>query len=82
MTNETGASPKENIQRYTELQRNQVRLEGERGQVISQAASARAKISETELQSLQLEKEFLTDVGTDRRAWRKAHYRRRSAQPR
>jgi HlyD family secretion protein len=51
-----------NIQRYTGVQRDQVRLEGERGQLISRIASARAKISETELQILQLEQDFLTEV--------------------
>jgi HlyD family secretion protein len=51
-----------NIQRYTSVQRDQARLEGERGQLISQIASARAKISETELKILQLGQDFSTDV--------------------
>lgn len=51
-----------NIQRYTGVQRDQARIEGERGQLISRIASARAKISETELQILQLEQDFLTEV--------------------
>jgi membrane fusion protein, type I secretion system len=50
------------IQRYNSVQRDQARLEGERGQLISQIASARAKISETELKILQLEQDFSTDV--------------------
>ena len=51
-----------NIQRYTGVQRDQARLEGERGQLISQIALARAKMSETELQILQLDQDFRTDV--------------------
>ena len=51
-----------NIQRYTSVQRDQARLEGERGQLISQIARARAKISETELKILQLDQDFRTDV--------------------
>ena len=51
-----------NIQRYTGVQRDQARIDGERGQLISRIASARAKISETELQILQLEQDFLTEV--------------------
>ena len=51
-----------NIQRYNSVQRDQARLEGERGQLISQIASARAKISETELKILQLGQDFSTDV--------------------
>jgi HlyD family secretion protein len=51
-----------NVQRYTGVQRDQARIEGERGQLISRIASARAKISETELQILQLDQDFLTEV--------------------
>jgi len=51
-----------NIQRYNSVQRDQARLEGERGQLISQIASARAQISETELKILQLGQDFSTDV--------------------
>ena len=50
------------ITRYMELQRNQARLQGERGQLIAQIAQARGKISEIELQIIQLEKDFRTDV--------------------
>jgi HlyD family secretion protein len=51
-----------NIQRYTGVLRDQARIEGDRGNLISQIASARAKISETELKILQLEQDFSTDV--------------------
>ena len=51
-----------NIQRYTSVQRDQARIGGERGQLISQIARARAKISETELQILQLDQDLRTDV--------------------
>ena len=49
------------------LQRERARLEGERGQLISQIASARAKISETELQTFQLDQDFRTEVLKDLR---------------
>ena len=44
------------------MQRDQARIEGERGQLISQIARAHAKISETELQILQLDQDLRTDV--------------------
>jgi HlyD family secretion protein len=50
------------ITRYMQLQRDQARLEGERGQFIAEIARARGKISEVELQIIQLEKDFRTDV--------------------
>ena len=50
------------ISRYMQLQRDQTRLEGERGQFIAEIARARAKISETELQIIQLEQDFRTEV--------------------
>ena len=48
--------------RYTALQRDQARLEGEHGQLGADIARARGRISETELQILQLEKDFSTEV--------------------
>jgi HlyD family secretion protein len=50
------------ISRYTQLQRDQTRLQGESGQFIAQIARARGKISETELQIIQLDQDFRTDV--------------------
>lgn len=55
------------IQRFMALQRDQARLGGERGQFIAEIARARAKISETELQILQLDQDFRTDVLKDLR---------------
>jgi HlyD family secretion protein len=55
------------ISRYTLLQRDQTRLQGEHGQVIAEAARARGKISEIELQILQLDQDFRTEVLKDLR---------------
>ena len=55
------------ISRFTQLQRDQTRLQGERGQLISDIARARGKISETELQIIQLDQDFRTDVLKDLR---------------
>jgi membrane fusion protein, type I secretion system len=55
------------IQRYMALQREQARLEGERGQFIASIARARAKISETELQILQIDQDLRTEVLKDLR---------------
>ncbi len=50
------------ISRFTQLQRDQTRLRGERGQLIADSARARGKISETELQIIQLDQDFRTEV--------------------
>jgi HlyD family secretion protein len=55
------------ISRYTQLQRDQTRLQGERGQLIADIARARGKISETELQIIQIDQDFRTDVLKDLR---------------
>jgi HlyD family secretion protein len=55
------------ISRYTLLQRDQTRLQGERGQLIADTARARGKISETELQIIQVDQDFRTDVLKDLR---------------
>jgi len=55
------------IQRHMALQREQARLEGERGQLIAGIARARAKISETELQIFQLDDDFISQVLNDLR---------------
>ncbi len=49
------------------LQRDQVRLQGERGQLIADIARSRGKIAETELQILQLDQDFRTEVLKDLR---------------
>ena len=55
------------ISRYTQLQRDETRLQGERGQFIAEIARARGKISETELQIIQLDQDFRTEVLRDLR---------------
>ena len=55
------------ISRFMQLRRDQSRVQGERGQFIADVARARAKISETELQIIQLEQDFRTDVLKDLR---------------
>ena len=55
------------ITRYMQLQRDMARMEGERGQFIADIARAKGKISETELQIIQIDKDFGTDVLKDLR---------------
>jgi HlyD family secretion protein len=55
------------ISRFMQLQRERVRLQGERGQFIADIARARARISETELQIIQLDQDFRTEVLKDLR---------------
>ena len=51
--------------RVTSLERDRVRLEGERGQLIANIAQARGKITETELQIIQVDQDMRTEVGKD-----------------
>ncbi|ACL57508.1 HlyD family type I secretion periplasmic adaptor subunit [Methylobacterium nodulans] len=53
------------LPRLTALERDAVRLEGERGQLIASTASARGKLSEIELQILQIDQDMRTEVGKD-----------------
>jgi len=55
------------IARFKQLQRDQVRLQGERGQLIADIARSRGKVAETELQVLQLDQDFRTEVLKDLR---------------
>jgi HlyD family secretion protein len=55
------------IVRFMQLQRDQARISGERGQLIADIARAKGKISETELQIIQLEQDFRTEVLKDLR---------------
>lgn len=55
------------ISRFNQLQRDRSRIEGERGQSIAEIARARAKISETELQIIQVDNDFRTEVLKDLR---------------
>ncbi len=55
------------IARLKQLQRDQARLQGERGQLIAEIARSRGKVAETELQMLQLDQDFRTEVLKDLR---------------
>jgi HlyD family secretion protein len=55
------------ISRLTSLEREEARLQGEHGQLIAGAAEAKGKIVETELQILQVDQEFASDVGKELR---------------
>lgn len=55
------------ISRIMTLKRDKARLEGERGQHIAEIARARGKISETELQILQIGQDFRSEVLKDLR---------------
>jgi HlyD family secretion protein len=55
------------INRLTSLEREQARLQGERGSLIAAAAEAKGKISETQLQILRVDQEFSTDVAKELR---------------
>lgn len=50
------------ISKLTALQREAARIEGERGQLLAQAAQARGKISEIELQIIQIDQDLRTEV--------------------
>jgi HlyD family secretion protein len=51
--------------RVTSLEREQARLEGERGQLIASVAQSKGKISETRIQILQIDQDMRTEVGKD-----------------
>lgn len=55
------------INRLTSLEREEARLQGERGQLIASAAEVKGKISETELQILNVDQEFTSDVAKELR---------------
>ena len=55
------------ISRVTAIEREVTRLEGERGQLISAAAQARGKIAEIELQIIQLDQQFRSEVAAELR---------------
>ncbi len=55
------------ISRLMQLRRDKARLHGEQGQYVAQIARAKVKISETELQIIQLDKDFRTEVLKDLR---------------
>jgi HlyD family secretion protein len=53
------------IMRVTALERDKERLLGERGQLIASIAQAKGKITEIELQILQIDQDMRTEVGKD-----------------
>jgi HlyD family secretion protein len=55
------------INRLTSLEREEARLQGEHGQLIATAAEAKGKIVETQLQILQVDQEFASDVAKELR---------------
>ena len=55
------------ISRLTTLERDSARLSGERAQYIASRAQARGKITETELQIIQIDKDMVSEVSKDLR---------------
>ncbi|THD68245.1 MAG: HlyD family type I secretion periplasmic adaptor subunit [Bradyrhizobium sp.] len=55
------------ISRLTTLQRDAARLNGERAQFVAARAQAKGKITETELQIIQVDKDLVSDVSKDLR---------------
>ena len=55
------------IQRLTALEREEARLQGERGQLIAAAAEAKGKIVETQLQIIEVDQQFTADVAKELR---------------
>src|SRR3954447_24560778 len=53
------------ITRVTSLERDAARLEGERGGLVSSIAQTKGKITETELQILQVDQDLRTEVGKE-----------------
>jgi HlyD family secretion protein len=55
------------LTRLTSLQREEARLQGERGQLIASVAEAKGKITETQLQILQVDQDLSSDVAKELR---------------
>jgi len=55
------------LTRLTALEREQARLQGERGQLIASAAQSKGKIAETELQIIQVDQDLSSDVAKEMR---------------
>jgi HlyD family secretion protein len=55
------------LQRVNQLERESARLRGERGQLIASTAQAKGKISETQLQILQVDQDLRSDVAKEMR---------------
>ena len=55
------------ITKLTALEREAARIEGERGQLVAAIAQVEGKVSETELQILQIDQDFASQVGGELR---------------
>lgn len=55
------------ITKLTALEREAVRLEGERAQLMSHSAQSKGKIAETELQIIQIDRDLTSEVGKELR---------------
>jgi len=55
------------LSRVTQLERDAARLDGDRGQLIAASAQTKGKITETELQIIQIDKDLNTEVSKDMR---------------
>ena len=53
------------LTRVTSLERDVARLEGERGSLVSTVAQTRGKITETELQIIQIDQDMRTEIGKE-----------------
>ncbi len=55
------------LNRLTSLEREEARLQGERGQLVAQSAEAKGKIAEIQLQILQVDQDLSSDVAKELR---------------
>ena len=55
------------LSRLTSLQRDEAKIEGERGQLVAQAAEAKGKIAEIQLQIIQVDQDLSSDVAKELR---------------
>ncbi|HEX4409487.1 MAG TPA: HlyD family type I secretion periplasmic adaptor subunit [Xanthobacteraceae bacterium] len=55
------------LNRLTSLERDEARLEGERGQLVAQGAEAKGKIAEIQLQIIQVDQDLFSDVAKEMR---------------
>jgi HlyD family secretion protein len=55
------------LNRLTSLERDAAKIEGERGQLIASAAEAKGKITETQLQIIQVDQDLFSDVAKELR---------------
>jgi HlyD family secretion protein len=55
------------LNRLTSLERDAAKIEGERGQLIASAAEAKGKITETQLQIIQVDQDLASDVAKELR---------------